>query len=207
MTYDEGYIKFESVWTPGPPPPAAVAEELDRWRQDLFGLGLIGFDDEHEVGYGNISVHATQPGQFFISGTQTGHLEHTDRSHYTLVTACDIDTNRVTCCGPVEASSEAMTHAAIYRVNLGIRAVVHVHSTGLWNSTRNVLPTTNPAVAYGTPAMAEEFRRLYVHEDLAKVGIAVMAGHEGGLIGFGATLEHAATRILSLARQSTPARG
>ncbi len=207
MTYDEGYIKYESAWAPGPPPTTAVAEELDRWRHELFTLGLIGYDDEHEVGYGNISVHATQPGQFFISGTQTGHLEHTDRSHYTLVTSCDIQTNRVTCCGPVEASSEAMTHAAIYRVNLGIRAVVHVHSVPLWKSSQGVLPTTNPAVAYGTPAMAEEFRRLYVHGDLADVGIAVMAGHEGGLISFGATLEHAATRILNLARRSIPARG
>ncbi len=207
MTYDEGYIKYESTWTPGPPPAAAVAEELDRWRHELFAIGLIGYDDEHEVGYGNISVHAGQPGQFYITGTQTGHLERTDRTHYTLVTSCDIDTNRVTCCGPVEASSEAMTHAAIYRVNLGIRAVVHVHSDQLWNSARNDLPTTNPAVAYGTPAMAEEFRRLYLHGDLANVGIAVMAGHEGGLISFGETLEHAATRILSLALRSAPARG
>lgn len=207
MTYDEGYIKYESVWAPGPPPPVAIAEELDRWRQELFALGLIGYDDEHEVGYGNISIRASQPGQFFISGTQTGHLEHTDRAHYTLVTSCDIETNRVSCCGPVEASSEAMTHAAIYRVNLGIRAVVHVHSAGLWNSTRDVLPTTNPAIAYGTPAMADEFKRLYLHGNLADVGIAVMAGHEGGLISFGGTLEHAATRILSLARRSAPARG
>lgn len=207
MTYDEGYIKYESVWDPGPPPAAAVAEELDRWRHELFALGLIGYDDVHEVGYGNISVHANQPGQFVISGTQTGHLEHTDRSHYTLVTACDIETNRVHCCGPVEASSEAMTHAAIYRVNLGIRAVVHVHSDALWNSTRDILPTTNPAVAYGTPAMAEEFSRLYLHGDLAEVGIAVMAGHPGGLVSIGGTLEQAATRILNLARRSAPARG
>ena len=206
MTYDEGYIKYESVWAPGPPPAAAVAEELDRWRHELYAMGLIGYDDDHEVGYGNISVHASQPGQFFISGTQTGHLEHTDRSHYTLVTSCDIETNRVHCCGPVEASSEAMTHAAIYRVNLGIRAVVHVHSTDLWNSTRDVLPTTGPTVAYGTPAMAEEFRRLYLHGDLANAGIAVMAGHPGGLISFGGTLEHATTRILNLARRSVPAR-
>ena len=188
MTYDEGYIKYESTWTPGPAPASAVAEELDRWRHELFTLGLIGYDDEHEVGYGNISVHA-------------GHLEHTDRSHYTLVTSCDIYANRVTCCGPVEASSEAMTHAAIYRVNLGIRAGVHGHSDALWTSARNVLPTTNPAVAYGTPAMAEEFRRLYLHGNLKEVGIAVMAGHEGGIIGFGETLEHAAKRILSLARR------
>ena len=151
MTYDEGYIKYESVWAPGPPPPVAIAEELDRWRQELFALGLIGYDDEHEVGYGNISIRASQPGQFFISG--------------------------------------------------------HVHSAGLWNSTRDVLPTTNPAIAYGTPAMADEFKRLYLHGNLANVGIAVMAGHEGGLISFGGTLEHAATRILSLARRSAPARG
>ena len=38
MRFDEGYIKYESVWEPGPPPPVAVAEELDRWRQELFAL-------------------------------------------------------------------------------------------------------------------------------------------------------------------------
>jgi len=207
VSYDEGYIKYESIWAPGPPPAAAVAEDLDRWRSELYAVGLIGYYEDLEVGYGNISVRAAGPGQFFITGTQTGHLEQTDRSHYTLVTSCDIDTNRVTCCGPVEASSEAMTHAAIYRLNLGIRAVVHVHSLDLWDSTRDVLPTTNPAVAYGTPAMAHEFERLYRHGGLAEVGVAVMAGHAEGLISFGATLEQAAKRILSLAAPRAPAQG
>jgi hypothetical protein len=61
-----------------------------------------------------------------------------------------------------------------------------------------VLPTTNEDVAYGTPQMASEFYRLFSETDFAKKGIAVMAGHEGGLISVGSNMQEATERILSL---------
>jgi ribulose-5-phosphate 4-epimerase/fuculose-1-phosphate aldolase len=104
--------------------------------------------------------------------------------------------------GLVQASSEAMTHAAIYQLDQHIGAIVHVHSRKLWCQYINRLPTTAPDVPYGTPEMANEFRRLYRDSDFRKTRLAVMAGHEEGIVSIGATLEQAATRVLGLAGEA-----
>jgi ribulose-5-phosphate 4-epimerase/fuculose-1-phosphate aldolase len=200
MTLDEGYIKYQSRWTPGPPPDRAAARQLEAWRNPLFAARLIGRYEDLGIGYGNISVRCGAPGQFLISGTQTGQIENTDEQHYSLVTSCDVDKNTVACTGPVQASSEAMTHAAIYALDPRIGAVVHVHDKVLWQTHLNQLPTTDPAIAYGTPDMAREFQRLFTDTEFADKGVAVMAGHEEGLISFGATLGEAANRLLNLVR-------
>ena len=54
------------------------------------------------------------------------------------------------------------------------------------------------AVAFGTPDMARELDRLYRMEGFKDAGIAVLAGHDEGLISFGTTLEEAASRMLLL---------
>ncbi len=199
MTSDEGYVKYQSLWTPGPAADRATATVLDTWRQPLFDAGLIGHDRELGVGFGNLSVRSTGAGRFFISGTQTGHLRKTDDSHYALVNDFDIDANTVSSVGPVQASSEALTHAAIYGLEAGIDAIVHVHSRKLWQQFLFDLPTTSVEVAYGTPQMAREFRRLYEETAFRTLGLAVMAGHDDGLVSFGASLEQATTRMLDLA--------
>lgn len=198
MTIDEGYIKFQSNWVPGPAPAAAAVDRLERWRRPLFDEGLIGHYEDLGVGYGNISIRL-DGNQFVISGTQTGHLAETTGEHYALVTDYDIAANRVSSTGKVQASSESLTHAAIYELDQRINAVVHVHSGNLWHTFRDQLPTTSPDISYGTPEMAEEFRRLFRTTDFAAMGIAVMGGHEEGILSFGDTLEEAAVRVLSLA--------
>ena len=200
MTLDEGYIKYQSHWTPGPAPDATAARMLEEWRSLLFVAGLVGHYEELNIGFGNISVRCTEPGQFLITGTQTGHIEHTTAEHYSLVTDSDMSRNEVYCTGPVQASSEAMTHAAIYELNSSIAAIVHVHSKRLWNQYLDALPTTDSAVTYGTPEMAQEFERLYRESAFGSEGIAVMGGHDEGLISIGGSLEQAAERILTLAR-------
>ena len=198
MTIDEGVVKYQSFWTKAPAPHAAAADELETWRRPLFEAGLIGEYAEHGVGYGNLSVRCGEPGQFMISGTQTGHLRLTDKSHYSLVTSWSVHGNRVCCVGLSQASSEAMTHAAIYQLDQHIGAIVHVHSGELWRYYLNRLPTTSAEVPYGTPEMANEFRRLFVDTDFRKTQLAVMGGHEDGILGYGRTLEEAATRMLDL---------
>ncbi len=197
MTIDEGYIKYRGNWTAGGPIDAAAAALLNTWRRPLHEAGLIGEYADEGIGFGNISIRQ-DGGTFYISGTQTGHLAVTDGRHYCLVEECDIDDNSVTCRGPVQASSESLTHAAIYALSPDIAAVVHVHSARLWHRLRDELPTTSVDVAYGTPAMAHEFERLYRDSDFANVGLAVMGGHEEGIVSIGPDLETAATRILSL---------
>lgn len=197
---DEGYIKFNIDWRYGPPPDAQTVAELNRWRKPLYEAGLIGEYTDLGIGFGNISMRSGA-GQFVISGTQTGHLDDLGPEHYALVMDYDIAANRVSCSGQVKASSESMTHAAIYELNPAITGVVHVHNAAMWNRLVNRLPTTNPDVAYGTPAMAREFMRLYDNTDFADKGVAIMAGHDEGILSFGTDLTEAAGRILDLRGQ------
>ena len=88
---DEGYIKFECVFTPGPPPAENLLTELSAARQKMFELGLVGHDAKDGVDFGNLSVRGPKPGQIIITGTQTGHLPQLKSEHYALVTRCDID--------------------------------------------------------------------------------------------------------------------
>jgi len=195
---DEGYTKYVCDWRHAPALPAESVSELNAWRNRLHEQGLIGYYPEHRVGFGNVSIREGDSGAFIISGTQTGHIETTDERHYARVIRCDIEANRVLCEGPVQASSEALTHAAIYALDPDIRAVVHVHDAALWNDLIDRVPTTAREVSYGTPEMALEFRRLYAETVFAEQGLAVMGGHEEGIVSFGKTVGQATQRILRL---------
>ena len=198
MTIDEGYTKFTCDWTRAELPPYKETAELCRWRKLLFDAGLIGHYKEHDIGFGNISVRVGDGQTFLISGTQTGHVADVNEKHFALVTETNPARNRVTCLGPVQASSESMTHAALYQIDPLINAVVHVHSDVLWNCHLGVLPTTSADIAYGTPEMAAEFGRLYNETVFRTGGIAVMGGHDAGLVSIGRNLAEAAMRILDL---------
>jgi ribulose-5-phosphate 4-epimerase/fuculose-1-phosphate aldolase len=195
---DEGYIKFESNWTRTVALDYPEIDELIYWRKPLYAAGLIGHYADIGIGYGNISIRLPQNTGFIISGTQTGHLQELDSGHFALVSNYDIGRNIVSSTGATEASSESMTHAAIYELDDKIRAVVHVHSDKLWVALKGVLPTTNADIAYGTPQMASEFYRLFSETEFAQTGIAVMAGHDAGLISIGRHLQEATERILVL---------
>ena len=196
---DEGYVKYESNWIEGDAPDEEAVAELNRWRKPLLEAGLIGHDDTHDVGFGNLSLR-TEGDQFVISGTQTGHIADTGPEHYSLVKSVDTDANRVTCFGPIQASSESLTHAALYSLDSKIQAVVHVHSPALWRQHRDKLPTTRPDVSYGTPEMAHEFERLWRETEFCERQVAVMAGHDDGLVSVGDSLEQAAETMLALYR-------
>lgn len=195
---DEGYIKFESDWLRTEPLDNVEIEALNRWRRPLYDAGLIGHYKEHGIGFGNLSVRAGKDGQFIISGSQTGHLPELGEQHYALVEEYDIEQNRVSSIGATEASSESLTHAAIYELDPEIGAIVHVHSKELWAALKGAAATTDAQVSFGTPEMAREFHRLWRESDFRETGIAVMAGHDGGLVSTGSDLQEAAERILAI---------
>lgn len=195
---DEGYTKYEFDWQCTPALAGELIADLNAWRNRLYDEGFIGHYPDLGVGYGNVSIREGDSDAFIISGTQTGHIPATDERHYARVLRCDIEANRLVCEGPVQPSSEALTHAAIYALDDDIRAVAHVHDKPLWNELIERVPTTSSDTRYGTPEMAQEFRRLYAESDFAERGIAVMGGHEEGIVSFGASLEQAAQRILRL---------
>lgn len=195
---DEGYIKFQSAWERSEPIAVPELESLMEWRRPLYAAGLVGHLDDEDVGYGNISARCRDATGFVISGTQTGHLADPGPEHYSLVTGYDFDTNVVQCRGAAQASSESLTHAAIYELDPSIRAVVHVHSEALWQALKGELPTTADDIAYGTPDMAREFQRLFRETAFSTEGVAVMGGHENGLVSMGGSVKEACDRILAL---------
>ena len=111
--------------------------------------------------------------------------------HYTRVLDFDLSRNTLTCQGPVKASSESLTHAALYETCVEAQAIIHVHHKKLWKTLKHQVPTSDAKVPYGTPEMATEIRRLIETTDLPKKKILVMAGHEEGVVTFGKDCEEA----------------
>lgn len=179
---DEGVIKFTCDWQRTVPLPWRELAAVNQWRTRLFRLGVIGYDERRGVGYGNVSIRCGDTDQFIITGTQTGKWPMLNGRHYTRVIETDLDRNRLVCSAPVKASSESLTHAAIYKLNRAYRAVLHGHQLLLWLGLKQELPTTGERVLYGTPEMAYELTRLYQQSDMDRKKIVVMGGHRGGLI-------------------------
>ncbi|MDJ0832427.1 MAG: class II aldolase/adducin family protein [Gammaproteobacteria bacterium] len=181
-------------------------QELNVWRSILYNLGLIGQHPELYGGYayGNVSQRSrSNPEHFIISASQTGQIPDLEQQHYVTVESTDIEHNLLHARGPLQPSSEALTHAAIYRLNPGIRCVLHAHEPKLWHyGLQHGLPSTDPSIAYGTPEMADAILQLYRSGQLDQQQVLVMAGHQDGVISFGNTIDDAGCAMLDLWMQA-----
>ncbi len=193
---DEGYIKFNCQWQRGELPDKSSIAELNGWRQELYRHQLIGVDS-NGVGYGNIS-HRLSKNTFIITGSATGGLEKLSDRHYALVNRYNIGQNTLACTGRVPASSESLSHAAIYEALPWVRAVVHVHHPLLWQQLLNTKPTTPVNAAYGTPEMARALQKIIKGKNSKNSGIIIMGGHQDGIITYGQDLGAAADMIVNL---------
>ncbi len=192
---DEGYIKFNCNWIKAEPVNENQISALNIWRDKLYILGLIGADN-NGIGFGNISTRFKNQ-EFLITGSATGGLNNLNECHYVLVNEYDLLQNRLTCTGPIKASSESLSHAAIYECSPETNAVIHVHCMDMWENLMHNVPTTSNNTKYGTPGMAYEIKRLFIKTTVAVDKILVMGGHKGGIISFGATLEEAGIILLN----------
>ncbi|MEN9567664.1 MAG: hypothetical protein RLZZ69_2860 [Cyanobacteriota bacterium] len=192
---DEGYIKYQCHWEQ----VDAIAEsdigELNFWRQQLYDLGLIG-EYDNGIGFGNLSIRIPDSAQLIISGTHTRGIANLTAKHFTKVIDYDWQQNYVTCQGLIQASSETLTHAALYHALPEINAVVHVHHDELWSQLLDQIPTTDPDCAYGTPEMAEEIIKLCQQPLTQQQKIIAMSGHESGILTFGHDLNQAGEILL-----------
>lgn len=194
---DEGVIKYRCHWTEGPPIEEHRIKDLGTWRDRLYTHGLIGVYPGG-VGYGNISMR-TGDREFLITGSGTGIFPQIDGRHYAFVWDYDLHQNSLSSTGPVKASSESLSHAAIYDKSPDTAAVFHVHHRGLWQKMLGVYPTTDPAVAYGTPEMAFEIQQLLMsNPELSERKVIIMGGHIEGLLIFGSSLDEAGRTALGL---------
>lgn len=193
------YIKFNCNLIKGTVEKEKI-EELNYWRNKLFEMGLIGVY-ENGVGFGNISER-TQGNKFIITGSKTGGKEKLDEKGYCKVTEFDFKKNSLSCVGKIKASSESLTHAAVYQSLAEVNAVIHVHNLKLWNYLLEKAPATKKEVKYGTPEMAKELIRLVKEKEAREKKIVVMKGHKEGIISFGKTLEEAGKTLLKYFEES-----
>ncbi len=202
MIHDEGVIKYELAHRDAPLPREAYARvaAIAAWRRVLVKLAIIGRDPllYGGAGYGNASARITPyPGErgrrrFVITGSQTGVPDERSVAPLCVVEAYDAKRNYLQSFGPIQPSSESLTHGAIYDLDPRIRFVIHGHVPYIWRSAAELgLPCTSPDVAFGTPGMAFEMMRVYRDSNLADTRLVVMLGHEDGVISFGRSIDEA----------------
>ena len=183
----DGVVKYQASHTRGDVEtslrtlPAGIREtaldaltlfpELDAARTTLHDAGLIGVYPSGILG----------------------------KQGYSLVRAFDPLENTVASFGPVQASSESMTHGAVYGAANKARCVIHIHSPFLFTSLlAEGFPRTPESVAYGTPALSREVARLITEELSSSEGIFVTAGHNEGVFAYGESIASTLNLILSL---------
>jgi len=191
---DEGYIKFSCHLENSEPPDLEAFPGLSRLRTDLHDAGLIGVYPDG-TGFGNVSALIRRGPAFIISGSATGSQRELSPACWSVVEYCSIAYNSLRCRGLVPASSESLTHDAVYRANPAVCYVVHVHSWPLFRSQlEGGAAATPPGAAFGTADIAQA-----VYDQVAgregTGGVLVMAGHEEGVIVYGSRI-HDIRRIL-----------
>jgi L-ribulose-5-phosphate 4-epimerase len=164
--------------------------ELNAYRRKLLQLRLIGID-ANGIGFGNLSIRDGTTNNFYITGSATGGKPELTLSDCARVVAYDFERNWVRYEGSAIASSESLTHAAVYESDTNAGAIIHCHDSKLWAALLNQAPTSSNTVEYGTPEMAYEVLRLFNVTEVKRRKILVMAGHEGGIVAFGRDLEKA----------------
>lgn len=186
----EGYVKFDCEWDKSKINSNKL-RKIIKWRKRLYKMGLVGAY-KNEVGFGNISIRDGKG--FIITGSKTGNLKDIDKRHFSKVTKFNIDKNKLYCKGEVIASSESLTHGAVYLSDKKSNAVIHVHDLKLWKKLVDKIPTTNKKYEYGTLEIAKEVIRLMKRG--LKNKVIVMGGHREGLLFFGKNIDEAGKVLL-----------
>jgi ribulose-5-phosphate 4-epimerase/fuculose-1-phosphate aldolase len=194
---NEGVIKFSAQLTDADLPHCDALPYLTEVRTELHDLGLIGVLPDG-VGYGNVSVRLIGSEQFIISGSATGASRTLPDENYCRIDSLNLAKNKVYCTGRVPASSESMSHGAVYQASGEIGCVLHVHSRELFDfMLAKNLPQTSETTAYGTPKMAKEIMSL-VRAGGVTHGAFVMAGHEDGVIAYGVDVDSARQALFDI---------
>ena len=188
----EGVVKYSLEFRQTEPIDSTCKDKIETIREDLYALNLIGAYEDG-IGFGNISLKEENSKRFFITGTQTGHLESLHVEDYSLVEKVDFDTFTTYASGACKPSSEAITHACIYALDENINAVIHVHNEKLWRyMLQNDFVSTSD-VEYGSLEMVKDIKKIYKELDALQNRAFVMSGHFEGVFVFGQTLKEAKT--------------
>ncbi|MDR0377111.1 MAG: class II aldolase/adducin family protein [Spirochaetaceae bacterium] len=199
---EEGYVKYIADHRTAPAVEPPLWRELNEARTCLYDRGLIGALP-NGIGFGNVSVRVTGE-EFLISGTATGDCRVLTAHEYCVVTSFNLEENRVTTSGPVRASSESMSHGAVYRSRASVMCVIHVHSRKIFDRLLSGgCISTPPEAAYGSPEMALAISTLAA-AGRENRGVIVLAGHDEGVLSYGVSVREALNLILELDAPCTP---
>jgi len=196
---DEGVIKYKCMLKKTGALNESLFLHIEKWRTILYKINLIGEYKEEGLGFGNLSRRLEQ-NEFIITGTQTGKYPNLNGFQYTKVIKCDLQKMKVEAIGPINPSSESLTHYAIYANCPQIKFVFHVHHKELWQyMLDNDYDYTGEDVDYGTQEMANEALRCIGNKTS---GIFAMKGHEDGIISYANTSEEAGKILLDILKKS-----
>ena len=192
---DDGVIKYQAIHQNSSPPVHINLKHLDEVRTKLFDMGLVGAYSDG-IGYGNVSIRNGTG--CIISGTSTGAVRVLGASGYCYVRSFDLNLNTVRTEGPTLASSESMTHCAIYQAHSSVQCVLHIHSLELWQKLLDKgCESTSAAIPYGTPQMALSMASL-VGAKASPSNLLVMAGHAEGIVAYGHSIISAFDEIKAI---------
>ena len=192
----EGYVKYTAEHKTGPAIEVPRWTELNDARTRLHKLGLLGVT-AGGIGFGNLSIRY-QGNEFLISGTATGAAPVLDLSGYCLVNSFDLRRNHVVTTGPIQASSESMTHGAVYQSCSETNCVIHIHSRKIFDKMILDNYSYTPKDAeYGSPEIALAIG-VCVHDSGKNEGQIVLIGHDEGVIVYGPSVERAFNLVLEL---------
>lgn len=187
---ETGSVKFVCEHVIAELPVFAGFDELNACRRKLRQMGIVGVDGSG-IGFGNISVRDRATDNFYITGANTGAKSELVTDDYARVVCFDFEQNWIRCEGAAIASSESLTHAAVYQSEAAAGAVIHGHSARLWKQFSGIAPTTSRGIEYGTREMAREVQRLFRETEVRKQKLFIMAGHADGFVTFGSDLREA----------------
>ncbi len=203
---ETGAIKFACEHVAVELVPFAAFEDLNACRRKLLALQVLGVDASG-IGFGNLSARDVATRTFHVSSSGTGAKAELTLGDYARVTDYKFQKNWVRCEGIAVASSESLTHAAVYEAEPAAGAVIHGHSAALWRRREAAMATTYTDVEYGTPAMAREVQRLFRETDVRERQVFLMGGHEDGFVTFGPTVQQALAVLLQQLRDIGERRG
>lgn len=182
---DDGVIKFQYEWQKEELEKFNILEELMKFRDLAHEKNFIGVY-ENEIGYGNISIRVDEG--FLVSGSATGSYTNSNSNHFSLVHQWSVKENKIWCRGPIAASSESLTHAAIYEQLPQTNVILHIHHHQLWKRYYHTLPSTCSHIPYGTTDMANAVKFLLRNQE-DEEGVFLMKGHEEGLVAYAKDME------------------
>jgi len=187
---DEGYIKFVLDFKRQDLPYGFSIGKINNLRTKLHQQKLIGVYS-NGIGFGNIS-YRLEGNSFLITGSATGNREKLDVTGYAIVDEFKIEENWLHCIGPLPASSESLSHGALYLANSQINSVIHIHNLELWEwmLTDGRYPQTSADISFGTPEMALAIQTIG-QQSKTPFGVLVMGGHREGIIAYGITPQDA----------------